>query len=477
MIRKFFAIILMFFFSLSAFAQFHDKFIGTWEGKLNVGIELRIVFHILDDGHGGLASTADSPDQNAYGLVCNSTSLAVDQISIEMLKQNAKFSGKLVNDSTIKGTFAQGAEIPLELKKVVNISEGKKLNRPQTPQPPFPYNADSVEYDNENKSVHLGGTLTYPQGQGPFPAAILITGSGQEDRDETLFGHKPFAVIADYLTRHGFAVLRVDDREVGKSRGDIKNATSDDFAKDVMTSMDFLKTRKEIDKNKIGLIGHSEGGLIASIVITKRKDVAFIISLAGPGTKGAEVLADQNEVIMRTEGMDSATAAAYYKLYTAIINHAATEKDSAVAVDKSIKAFYDWKKTVTPEQLKKLQLDNDSDAVANYKKMVPIIRQPWMRYFLKSNPALNYQKAYSPVLALNGSKDIQVVAKKNLSGIRQALQKSKTKNFETRELPGLNHLFQHCKKCDLKDYSVLEETFSTEALEIMGEWLEKNVKK
>jgi len=300
MIRKILLVLFVqFAFIAFAAAQNHDKFMGTWEGKLNVGVELRIVFHILDDGRGGLASTADSPDQNAYGLVCNSTSFGGDQIKIEMLKQNAKFSGKLADDSTINGTFTQGMDVPLQLKKVVKISEAKKSNRPQTPQPPFPYQLDSLEYDNADKTVHLGATLTYPKGNGPFPAAILITGSGQEDRDETIFGHKPFAIIADYLTRNGFAVLRVDDRGTGKSKGEVLKATSLDFANDVMTSMDYLKSRKEIDKNKIGLVGHSEGGLIASIIITKRKDVAFIISLSGPGMKGADILADQNEVIMR----------------------------------------------------------------------------------------------------------------------------------------------------------------------------------
>jgi alpha/beta superfamily hydrolase len=477
MSRKFFLIIAsQFFLTAVATAQYHNKFIGTWEGKLNLGVELRIVFHILDDGHGGLVSTADSPDQNAYGLVCNSTSLVADQIRIEMLKQNAKFAGKLVDDSTINGTFTQSIDVPLQLKKGQKISEGKKSNRPQTPQPPFPYQVDSVEYDNADKTVHLGATLTYPKGQGPFPAAILITGSGQQDRDETLFGHKPFAVIADYLTRRGFAVLRVDDREVGKSKGDDK-ATSEDFATDVMISMDYLKTRNEIDKNKIGLIGHSEGGLIASIVITKRKDVAFIISLAGPGMTGADILADQNEVIMKKEGIDSATARAYYRLYRRILDYSVKEKDSALAVQKSKQAFLEWKKSVPPEQLKTLNLANDSEAVNNYGKMVAVLRKPWMKYFLLSDAFMNYQKAYSPVLALNGSEDIQVIAKKNLTGIKQALQKSKSKNYEVKELPGLNHLFQQCKKCSLSEYGQLEETFAPEALEMMAKWLEKNVMK
>src|SRR5580765_1535834 len=230
---------------LQSLGQDMKKFTGTWEGKLNVSVELRVVFHIKDSSNGSLVTTADSPDQEAFGLPCNATSVKENTITIEMGKLNASYTGKLVNDSTIEGTFTQGGELALILKKVEKISENKKPGRPQTPQPPFNYNIDEVEYDNTDKTVHLGATLTYPKGNGPFPAAILITASGQEERGETIFGHKPFAVLADQLTKNGFAVLRVDDRGTGKSTGEVMKATSEDFAKDVMTSIAYLRTRKE----------------------------------------------------------------------------------------------------------------------------------------------------------------------------------------------------------------------------------------
>ena len=212
-----------------------DLFIGTWEGKLNIGIELRIVFHVKKQADGSLKSSADSPDQSAYGLKCDTTFHTGNELSIQMKDLGASFTGKLTDDSTIEGTFTQRAELPLTLKKVEKVSVRK---RPQTPKPPFPYKSEDVVYQNADKSLQYGATITIPDGAGPFPAAVLITGSGAQDRNETLVGHKPFAVIADHLTKNGFIILRVDDRGVGKSTGNFNKATSEDFARDVSNSVD-----------------------------------------------------------------------------------------------------------------------------------------------------------------------------------------------------------------------------------------------
>ncbi|HMG68207.1 MAG TPA: alpha/beta hydrolase [Chitinophagaceae bacterium] len=459
---------------LNGFSQASKKFIGSWEGKMDVGVQLRLVIHIITKGPDSVSSTLDSPDQNVFGIAAYKTTVEGVTLYFEIKSSGASFTGNLENDSTIGGTFTQGGNVPLKLIKTDNPSG--PLKRPQTPLPPYPYKSEAIEYDNADKTVHFGATFTYPNTGGQFVTTILITGSGQQDRDETILLHKPFAVIADYLTKKGFAVLRVDDRGKGKTTGEVMKATSMDFSDDVITSMDYLKTRKETDKNKIGLIGHSEGGLIASIVLTKRKDIAFIISLAGAGMKGADILSDQGELIMVKEGIDSMTAKSYKKLYKKIINYSLTIADSLESFNKTWQEYAQWKKSMKPASLQQLGFTNDTAAKKIFRSLLAELYLPWMQFFNNSDASLNYEKAYCPVLALNGSEDIQVPPAKDLEGIRSALKKSKSGNYEIKELPGLNHLFQHCKKCGLSEYGELEETFAPEALQVMGDWLKDNIK-
>lgn len=464
------------FFSITALAQDAKKFIGKWEGKINVGIEIRVVFNFKDDGKGGITATTDSPDQNAFDIPVKVTSVTQDIISLEIEAVNATFTGKLENDSTMNGKIMQGVEIPVILTKKEGNEKTPELKRPQTPKPPFAYNSEDVEYDNADKKVHYGATFTYPKTGGPFVTAVLITGSGQQDRDETMLGHKPFAIIADYLTQKGFAVLRVDDRGAGKSTGASITTTSADFAKDVMTSMDYLKTRKEVAPKRIGLIGHSEGGMIASIVVAERKDIAFIISLAGTGIKGSKLLADQNEAILVKNGVSKEAAALYKKLLNTIYALVEAEPDSISCQPKVIAEYEAWKKTTTPAQLAELRFGPDEANKTYLRNYVNELYSPWLRYFLSYDPSVNYKKAYCPVLALNGSEDLQVLADDNLNGIEQALKKSKSPSYEIKKLPGLNHLFQHCTKCDLNEYAKIEESFSPEVLQLMSDWLKKTIK-
>jgi pimeloyl-ACP methyl ester carboxylesterase len=457
-----------------SFSQDNKKFVGAWEGKLNVGVELRIVIHIKAGEGGDLSSTLDSPDQSAYGIAADTTTVHDNELHFTIDRIHVSFTGKLESDSVIAGTFSQNKDFPLTLKKTDNPTAPPR--RPQTPQPPFPYKVEDVEYGNADRSVHFSATLTYPDSEGPFVTAILISGSGQQDRDETIFGHKPFAVIADYLTRNGFAVLRIDDRGIGKTTGEVMKASSADFAKDIMAAMDYLKTRKEVNPKKVGLIGHSEGGLIASLVLVQRKDVAFIISLAGAGMKGSDILADQGELIMIKEGVDEASARSYNSLYKKIIGYSLSEKDSAECFNKVWQEYTKWQSHMKPEQLNKLGFTNEETAKEALRNLLKALYLPWMQFFNSSDASVNYQKAYCPVLALNGSEDVQVIAKKNLEEIRSALKKSKSKHYEVKELPGLNHLFQHCTKCGLSEYGTLEETFAPEALKIMGDWLNENVR-
>lgn len=448
-------------------------FIGTWEGKLNVGIELRIVFHIKQQADGSLQSTADSPDQSAYGLKCDTTIVSGNELTIQMLDLGASYTGKITDDSTMEGIFTQRAEFPLTLKKVEQVSERK---RPQTPQPPFPYRSEDVVYNNSDNSLRYGATITIPEGKGPFPAAMLITGSGAQDRDETLFGHKPFAVIADHLTKNGYIVLRVDDRGTGKSTGDFSKSTTEDFAKDVSNSVDYLLTRPEVDKKKIGLIGHSEGGMIAPMVATSRKDIDFIVLLAAPGVRITELMAEQNAAILRSSGLSIEAVSEAKKLFKLLVSTIQGTPDSATALQQVSMAMENWKAKQADSILIALELSKPEKRKEYISVMTNQLQGPWFRYFMNFDPKPYLEQLNCKVLALNGSRDIQVISSQNLPGIEAALKRSKAKAVTIKELPGLNHLFQSCNACTIDEYGLLEETFSPAALLDMSNWLNKNVK-
>ena len=467
-------IIVLLLATITANAQIKD-ISGIWEGKLNVGVELRLVFHFTKNDDGTYKGTMDSPDQNAKDIPCSKVTVSADSVIAEIKMINGAYKAAITNDSTLSGQWVQGAgSFPLITKHVEKASEIKP--KPQTPQPPFNYNSEDVEYNNADSSIHFGATFTYPKTSGPFATAILITGSGQQDRDETILGHKPFAVIADYLTKNGYAVLRVDDRGMGKtSAGDLKNATSADFAKDVEAGLAYLNTRKEVDKNKIGLIGHSEGGFIEDIVAAKNKNINFIIMLAGPGTKGSVLLADQAEAILVAAGVSKEAANAYMPLYKKILQNA-MEKDTAAANIASISSYNEWKIKTDTNYIKALNFGNEEDAKKAIRSITYQASTPWFKYFLQTDPADYIKQLRCKVLALNGSKDVQVLPQQNLAAINSALEKSKSKKYEIHELPGLNHLFQHCNVCTVAEYGQLEETFAQEALDMMAKWLNENVK-
>jgi pimeloyl-ACP methyl ester carboxylesterase len=283
---------------------------GIWQGKLKVGaIELRLVFHVSkkDDGY---TAKMDSPDQGATGLACDEVAFKDGMLRIELNKIGGKYEGKISADGKeIDGEWKQsGQTFPLKLQRT---KKAPTTNRPQEPKPPFPYREEEVSYENKKAGAKFAGTLTLPKEGGPFPAVVLITGSGPQDRNESLMGHKPFLVLADYLTRHGIAVVRVDDRGVGGSTGDTMSSTTADFAEDAIAGVQFLKGRKDIDPTKIGLIGHSEGGIIAPLAASRCADVAFIVLLAGTGLAGEQIMYLQGERVARSMGAgdkDIATA-------------------------------------------------------------------------------------------------------------------------------------------------------------------------
>jgi pimeloyl-ACP methyl ester carboxylesterase len=447
---------------------------GTWLGKLDVGITLRLVMNFAKDETGKYSGTLDSPDQGAKGIKASNVRTTPDSVYVDIASIQGNFYGVFINDTTITGTWSQGpVKAPLTVRKVASVPDEIK---PQTPKPPFNYKSEEVAYENASGTVHLEGTFTYPNGAGPFPTAILITGSGMQDRDETMGNHKLFAVIADHLTKQGFAILRVDDRGTGKSKGPVENATTADFASDVEAGLTYLKGRSEVDKTKLGLIGHSEGGLIASIVAAKQKDLNFIVLLAGPGTIGKTLLAEQAEAILVSNGVAAANAKTYKGFYTQIITNAVTSPDTTSAIAKSWKNYLTWKKTTSVVGRAEIGYTDDVTAKTIISNLVQQLSQPWMKYFATSDPAKLLSQTKAKVLALNGSKDLQVLPKQNLAGIKAALLKSKSPLYTTKELKGLNHLFQTCQTCNVQEYLSLEETISPVALNEMATWLNKNVK-
>jgi hypothetical protein len=317
----------------------------------------------------------------------------------------------------------------------------------------------------------LAGTLTYPKEENKFPAVIMISGSGGQDRNEELLGHKPFLVIADFLTRNGIAVLRFDDRGIAQSTGDHSTATSEDFAKDVLAAVNFLKTRNEIDKTKIGLIGHSEGGMIAPLVAVQSQDVAFIIMMAGLGIPGDSILYLQGELIQRAEGTSEEEILKSVKLQREIFSIVKNSKNDE-KLDKDLREKFNAEyAAMTEEEKSKL---GDPEVYLNMQ--IKTITSPWFKYFLRFDPAPVLEKVKCPVLGINGENDLQVPPKENLSAIESALKKGGNSNFEVKMLPGLNHLFQTSTTGNISEYSQIEETISPVVLETMLDWIKKNTK-
>lgn len=443
----------------------------TWEGTLT---GVRLILKLDNDSLTHQASGAyDSPDQGALDLKVSSLKITNDSLSAYSTVIGGGFSGAFNKDkSEINGIWKQrGQEFPFIFKRTLDKIEHL---RPQTPKAPFPYGEQKLIYFNQDKSIQYGATLTLPKSDKPIPVVILITGSGQEDRDETLFGHKPFWIIADHLSRNGIAVLRVDDRGIGETTGDVMSATSADFAKDVLVGIDFLKTRKEIDVHQIGLVGHSEGGMIAPLVAVQSKDVAFIVSLAGVGVRGMDITNKQMNDAYVKIGFNQEEIGRMQELTDRMVRLGDEYPDKAELKKAFGKSFTAWRAKQSPEFLKKAGLaGGDSDI--NINVMAERFYLPWTRYFMKYDPATTVGKLKVPFLAMNGGKDVQVSAKENLAGFQRLLTKAGNKDFKIVLLPDLNHLFQTAKTGAVSEYMTIEETFSPEALKVMTDWIKLHI--
>lgn len=442
---------------------------GSWNGVLKVqGTQLRVIFNVVKKDN-GFSSTMDSPDQGAKGIPVTKTTFENSKIKFEVTNARIEYNGEL-KENEIIGVFKQGGqEIPMNLSR--DAIKKEIVKRPQEPTKPYPYYSEEVTFKNTIANITLSGTLTLPKNGTNFPVVILISGSGPQNRNEELLGHRPFLVISDYLTKNGIAVLRYDDRGVGESKGDFKMATSADFATDVESAIAYLKTRKQINKNKIGLIGHSEGGLIAPIVTSKSKDVNFIILMAGPGIQGDKLLLLQHELIAKANGVSE----------TEIEK---SKQNNAEIFEMIVKSNDHQKLKTDLTNLINDLLKNDPNAEipngmnkAEFVSMqVHQIASPWMMYFMKFNPAIILEKVTCPVLAVNGEKDLQVPPKENLTAIKNALTKGGNKNVTTKVFPNLNHLFQKCNTGSPTEYGTIEQTFSPIVLEEITSWIKLQTK-
>ena len=439
---------------------------GIWLGTLKIGaMELRLSYHITRNPDGNLSATMDSIDQGAAGIKMDTVIFIDGTITLEFKAGNAVYVAQLSKDGeTLAGTFTQfGANIELEMKKVDKVPE---ILRPQDPKKPYPFIEEEVSYKNTEDDIVLAGSLTMPKDGGPFPAVILISGSGAQNRDENVFQHKPFLVIADHLTRQGIAVLRVDDRGVGGSTGNILETTMEGLVRDVLAGIDFLKHRSEIDFQKIGLIGHSEGGIVAPYVASQNSDIAFIVLMAGTGLTGEEILYLQGEAISRAEGESEEDIAKNLEIQKMIFKILKTETDNEIIKSKISKFFWDYYENL-PEKEKSVYADSEIYSETQLKNIL----SPWFRYFLTYDPKPALSKVKCPVLVLIGEKDLQVPYKENLAAIGEALKTGGNTDHTLTSLPGLNHLFQTAGTGSVSEYARIPETFSPEALNIISKWI------
>jgi fermentation-respiration switch protein FrsA (DUF1100 family) len=432
---------------------------GLWQGALEAnGLRLRFQLHISHDPNGALIGALDSLDQFVVGLPATQVTQKESAFHFEIPELGATYDGNLdVTKNLISGEWSQ-----TELKQKLEFKRSDQpleLLRPQNPSKPYPYREEEVTFSNVPADVTLSGTLTLPKGNGPFPAVVLIAGSGPQDREGTIANHKPLLVLSDYLTRRGFAVLRYDKRGVAQSTGSAETATTLDLAGDAICAFKYLKSRKEIDPAKIGLIGHSEGAMIAPAIAADNHDLPWIVLLAPPATKGEDTLLNQSDLIARASGMGDAQ----------VLNSLNFDKEAYDLVQKEPNS------AVVTEKLKVLVKSSGLDAAmppGALDAQIKMMTSPWFRFFLAYDPLPDLKKTKCPVLALYGEKDLQVPPKLNLPLLQQAFKDGANTHADVRQLPDLNHLFQHAYKGSPSEYAAISETFSPDALKAIGDWLQ-----
>lgn len=440
--------------------------VGEWLGALDVGaVKLRLALHVEKKSDGSLGAVLDSIDQQAK-IPVDTTVFEGRTLRLAINAIGGSYEGTLNADgSALEGKWSQGGQsLPLTFSRQ---EKAFALNRPQEPKGPFPYASREVTFQSEAGGVKLAGTLLLPAGQGPFPAVALVTGSGPQDRDETLMGHKPFLVIADALARRGIASLRWDDRGAGASGGDHMGSTVDDFAADARAAVAFLRSLPEVEKNAIGIVGHSEGGLNAPMVAAADKSVAFLVLLAPPGEPLRSLLMRQSRASLRLQGIDEKLIDRALATQAEDLDLVADPALTVPQLQEKLRALAETRRQqYTDEERARLGVDS-----ASIERGIQISTTAWFRSLMRQDPAVYLRKIKIPVLALFGGKDFQVDARVNSEAVRAALAAAGNPDYEVRILPGLNHLFQHAGTGGLEEYGAIEETFSPEALATIGDWI------
>ena len=458
-------ITLVIIFSIFGNNLFAQNIEGIWQGNLEVqpGKTMLFIFKISESNK-SYFTKLDIPSQGLKNLQPASTTFLDNNLIINASNLGFKFDGMLNEESgEIKGSFQEGLNIvPLILIKKIKAEQVETPKRPQEPSKPYPYLVEEVNIYNSEDHISLAGTLTLPKSSNQHtPVVILISGSGPQDRNEAYMGHKPFLVLADYLTRKGIAVLRYDDRGVGESTGNFEKATTVDFSNDVLKIIEFLKNRTDIDTHNIGLIGHSEGAIIAPKVANNSKNVSFIVMLAGTGVLGKQVSLQQ---ALDYRNFPVEDEEKYRDYIVKAIDIAASDKDITI-VKKDLKSFYQDSEvlnSILPPNI------NKDEFIEN---LVKSRTNPWIRYFYNYNPAEEIAKIGIPALALYGSKDTQVPPKYNMQAVKEALEESNSENYEVVLMQGLNHLFQESTTGHISEYPKIEETMSPKVLEKISGWI------
>lgn len=448
-----------------------ETLIGDWSGELDVsGTTLRLVFHLQRGEEEPVAATMDSPDQGAYGIAAGPVRIAGDSVAIPVSAIGGGFRGVYREASggpRIVGTWSQGAaSLPLTLSPASGEEAGSP-DRPQEPEEPLPYLSDDVTFTNEADDVTLAGTFTRPRGEGPFPAAALVSGSGPQDRDQALAGHRPFLVLADRLTRRGIAALRYDDRGTGESGGEFAGATSRDFARDAAAAARWLVSRREVNPGAVGLIGHSEGGLVGPMASLGSETVGFLVLLAGPALPGEEILYLQGEAIARAAGAPEEEVRAVRnrqeRLFRAVL-----ETDDPDVRERRLRGILE--EEIAADSAAGAALPPEA-ARRSVDAQVQRLADPWFRFFLRHDPVPVLRRLEIPVLGLYGEKDLQVPAEANAPVMERALEAAPTSRFRVRVLEGLNHLFQHAETGLPSEYGTIDQTLAPEAMEAVADWI------
>jgi len=453
---------------------FSQDLSGVWHGIAKTPDKKEIIFVFLFEKiEANYSTTMAVPTFNVSGIKPKLTTLTDGKLTIDGSELGIQYKGNW-NKATknFEGIYTEGA-MKLNLNLIKGNPDMPKLNRPQEPVKPFPYYEEQVTFDNTKAGISLFGTFTRPAKIEKYPVVILISGSGRHDRDGSMMTHRPFLVLADYLTRNNIAVLRYDDRGFGESTGDFSNATTADFAQDVLSAVHYLKSRSDINSNQIGLIGHSEGGIIAPLAANQTSDISFIVALAATGIPGSEVAAMQAKTLRPFPVPDEV-------LFAENVRKSIKIATSDVELTAKKNALNAHNKAYLTRILKSLGA-TDENILKFIEKETETVLKPWSIYFYNYNPADEYEKLSIPVLSLNGSKDIQVNAAINQNAIRNALIKGNNDKFKVLEFENMNHLFQECTTGNINEYKEIEQTMSPIALKEISDWIfeiiQKNLKK